>query len=221
MQGLMMERPLLISGLLEHAAAIHGDREIVSYAPEELVHHGCYRTTAERVRQLASALRTLGVGPGDRVATLAYSTHRHLEVFYAVSGIGAVCHTVNPRLHADQVAWILNHAADALVFVDLAFLPQAEAALRGSEGLRHVVVMTNRAHMPGALPEPLSGALCYEELLAQGSGRFDWPDFDENTAAALCYTSGTTGNPKGVLYSHRSQILHAFAVALPDVAGLL
>ena len=220
MQGLMMERPLLISGLLEHAAAVHGDREIVSYAPEEPVHRGCYRTTAERVRQLAGALQTLGVGPGDRVATLACSTHRHLEVFYAVSGIGAVCHTVNPRLHPDQVAWILNHAADALMFVDLAFLPQAEAALRGSERLRHVVVMTDRAHMPGALPEPLSGALCYEELLARGNGQFDWPDFDENTAAALCYTSGTTGNPKGVLYSHRSQILHAFAVALPDVAGL-
>ena len=154
------------------------------------------------------------------MATLACSTHRHLEVCYAVSGIGAVCHTVNPRLHADQVAWILNHAADALMFVDLAFLPQAEAALRGSERLCHVVVMTDRAHMPGAVPEPLSGAVCYEELLARGNGRFDWPDFDENTAAALCYTSGTTGDPKGVLYSHRSQILHAFAVALPDVAGL-
>ena len=131
MRGLMMEKPLLISGLLEHAAAVHGDREIVSYAPEELVHRGCYRTTAERVRQLAGALQTLGVSPGDRVATLACSTHRHLEVCYAVSGIDAVCHTVNPRLHADQVAWILNHAADALMFVDLAFLPQAETALRG------------------------------------------------------------------------------------------
>jgi acyl-CoA synthetase (AMP-forming)/AMP-acid ligase II len=220
MRGLMMERPLLISGLLEHAAAVHGDREVVSYAPEEPVHRGCYRATAERVRQLAGALRTLGVGSGDRVATLACSTHRHLEIFYAASGIGAICHTVNPRLHADQVAWILNHAADALVFVDLAFLPQAEAALRGSERLRHVVVMTDRAHMPAALPGPLSCALCYEELLARGNGRIDWPQFDENAAAALCYTSGTTGDPKGVLYSHRSQILHAFAVALPDVAGL-
>ena len=126
MRGLMMG-PLLISGLLEHAAAVHGDREIVSYTPEEPVYRGCYRALAERVRQLAGALQTLGVGPGDRVATLACSTHRHLEVFYAVSGIGAVCHTVNPRLHADKVAWILNHAADALMFVDLAFLPQAEA----------------------------------------------------------------------------------------------
>ena len=133
MRGLMMEKPLLISGLLEHAAAVHGDREIVSYAPEEPVYRGCYRATAERVRQLAGALRTLGVRPGDRVATLACSTHRHLEVFYAVFGIGAVCHTINPRLHPDQVTWILNHAEDALVFVDLAFLAQAEAALRDSE----------------------------------------------------------------------------------------
>jgi 3-(methylthio)propionyl---CoA ligase len=220
MRGLMMEKPLLISGLLEHAAAVHGDREIISYAPEEPVYRGSYRATAERVRQLTGALRTLGVSPGDRVATLACSTHRHLEVLYAVSGIGAVCHTVNPRL-PDQVAWILNHAEDALVFVDLAFLAQAEAALRGSERPRRVVVMTDRAHMPEALPDALSvPALCYEELLTRGDGRFDWPGFDENTAAALCYTSGTTGNPKGVLYSHRSQILHAFAVALPDVAGL-
>ena len=134
MQGPMMERPLLISGLLEHAAAMHGDREVVSYAPAEPVHRGCYRGTAERVRQLANALRTLGVRPGDRVATLACSTHRHLEVFYAVSGIGAVCHTVNPRLHPEQVAWILNHAGDAVLFVDLAFLSQSEAAIGGPNG---------------------------------------------------------------------------------------
>ena len=220
MQGLMMERPLLISGLLEHAAAVHGDREVVSYPPEEPVHRGCYRATAERVRRLGNALRTLGVGSGDRVATLACSTHRHLEIFYALSGIGAVCHTVNPRLHSDQVAWILNHAEDAVLFVDLAFLSQAQAALGGAERVRQVVLMTDRAHMPDAASGALSvGALCYEELLARELGGLDWPQFDENTAAALCYTSGTTGNPKGVLYSHRSQILHAFAVALPDVVG--
>jgi acyl-CoA synthetase (AMP-forming)/AMP-acid ligase II len=180
------------------ASVDDGDRGVVSYAPEEPVRRGCYRATAERVRQLAGALQTLGVGPSDRVATLASSTHRHLEVFFAISGIGTVCHTINPRPHADQVAWIPNHAADALMFVDLAFLPQAEAALRSSKRLRHVV-MTDRAHMPAAMPEPLGGALCYEELLTREDGRLDWPQFDENTAAALCYTSGTTGD-KGVLY---------------------
>jgi fatty-acyl-CoA synthase len=221
MRGLMMERPLLISGLLEHAAAVHGDREIVSYAPEEPVRRDCYRATAERVRRLANALRALGVGPGDRVATLACSTHRHLEVFYAVSGIGAVCHTVNPRLHPDQLAWVLNHAEDVVLFVDLAFVSQAETVLGWVERVRHVVLMTDRAHMPEAVPDvPSARMLCYEDLLTGKTDGLEWPSFDENTAAALCYTSGTTGNPKGVLYSHRSQILHAFAVALPDVAGL-
>lgn len=220
MQGLMMERPLLIAGLLEHAAAIHADREIVSYAPEEPVYRGCYQTTAGRVRQLSDALQHLGISRGDRIATLALSTHRHLEVFFAVSGIGAICHTVNPRLHSNQVSWILDHAEDALLFVDPVFLQQAEAALRKCRRRCPVVVMTDRASLPRVLPDLFVDVLCYEELLAQGNHRIAWPDLDETTAAALCYTSGTTGNPKGVLYSHRSQILHAFAVALPDVAGL-
>ena len=154
------------------------------------------------------------------MATLAWSTHRHLEVLYAVSGIGAVCHTVNPRLHPQQVAWMLNHAEDAVVFVDLAFLSIAEAALGEIRRAPKVVLMTDRSHMPNsAAGVPLAGALCYEALLAERDDRFVWPTLDEKTAAVLCYTSGTTGNPRGVLYSHRSQILHAFAVALPDVAG--
>ena len=217
MHGLMMERPLLISTLLEHAAAVHGDRAVVSHAPEEPVHRGSYGSAALRARQLAGTLQALDVRPGDRVATLATSTHRHLEVFYAVSGIGAVCHTVNPRLHSDQVAWILNHAESAVMFCDLPFLAQAEAAFGRAGRLRHLVVMTDRAHMPA---EPAVPALCYEEMLTEDARGFTWPQFDENTAAGLCYTSGTTGEPKGVLYSHRSQILHALAVALPDVAGL-
>lgn len=134
MQGLMMERPLLISGLLEHAATVHGDREVVSYAPEEPVQRGCYRATAERVMLLAGALQTLDVGPGDRVATLACSTHRHLEVSYAAAGIGAVCHTVNPRLHPEQVAWILNHAGDVALFVDRAFLSKPRQRSAGPTG---------------------------------------------------------------------------------------
>ena len=217
MHGLMMERPLIVSSLLEHVAAVHSDRAVASYAPEEPVHRSCYGATAERVRRLAAGLQALGVRPGDRVATLATSTHRHLEVFYAAAGIGAVCHTVNPRLHPDQVVWILNHAESTIMLADLAFVDQAQAAFGRADRLRHLVLMADRERMPARLPAP---ALCYEDLLTAGAHGFAWPQFDENTAAGLCYTSGTTGDPKGVLYSHRSQILHAFAVALPDVAGL-
>lgn len=227
MQGLMMDRPLLLSGLLEHAARVHGDREVVSCATDEPVHRGSYQGTAVRARQLAGALRALGVGAGDRVATLAYSTHRHLEIFYAAAGSGAVCHTINPRLQSDQIAWILNHAEDAALFVEPAFLAQATAALASTDRRGPLVLMTDRVRMPAA-DVPLAGRptplLCYEDLLQEAADDFPspapWPEFDENIAAALCYTSGTTGRPKGVLYSHRSQILHAFAVALPDVAGL-
>ena len=197
MQGLMMERPLLISGLLEYAAAVHGDRELVSYPPEEPACRGCYRTAAERARQLANVLQTLGIGPGDRVATLACSTHRHLEVFYAAAGIGAVCHTVNPRLHPEQIAWILNHAGDVALFVDLAFLPQAEAALGGADRVRHVVMMADRAHMPEACRGRLVARLCYEELLATGGDRFDWPHFDENTAGRALLHLGNDRRSQG------------------------
>lgn len=223
MQGLMMDRPLLLSGLLEHAARVHGDRELVSCIIDEPIHRGSYRGLALRARRLAAALKALGVGAGDRVATLAYSTHRHLEVFYAAAGSGAVCHTINPRLHPEQIAWILDHAEDAALFVEPAFLAQAVAALAGSNRREPLVLLTDRARMPAADVAPTGRpVLCYEELLraAADDDTAPWPEFDENTAAALCYTSGTTGRPKGVLYSHRSTILHAFAVALPDVAGL-
>ncbi len=217
----MMETPLSISGLLEHAASVHGDRELVSCSSHGPPHRSSYAELARRVRRLANALRRLGITHGDRVATLAWSTHRHLEVFFASSGIGAVCHTVNPRLPPQQIAWMLDHAEDAAVFVDPEFLPVLETALGNAPRVRHVVIMTDRSHMPPATPDgALADAHCHEDVLEGELDQIDWPRFDESTAAVLCYTSGTTGDPKGVLYSHRSQILHAFAVALPDVAGL-
>ena len=220
MRALMMDTPLLISALLEHVAAVHGDREIVSCSSQGPPHRASYAETARRTRRLANALRRLEVGLGDRIATLAWSTHRHLEVFYAASGIGAICHTVNPRLPPQQIAWMLDHAEDAMVFVEPAFLPVLEAALGHSQFPRRVVVMTDRSHMlPPAPVTSLAGMLCYEDMLGGEIDGIDWPELDEKTAAVLCYTSGTTGNPKGVLYSHRSQLLHAFAVALPDVGG--
>ena len=220
MRALMMDTPLLISGLLEHAAAVHGDRELVSCSSQGPPHRSSYAEIARRVRRLANALRRFGIVPGDRIATLAWSTHRHLEVFYAASGIGAVCHTVNPRLPPRQIAWMLNHAEDTMVFVEPAFLPVLNAALAHAQRLRRVVVMADRSPMlPPSPVTSLAEMPCYEDMLEDEIDQFDWPVLEETTAAVLCYTSGTTGNPKGVLYSHRSQILHAFAVALPDVGG--
>ena len=169
-----------------------------------------------RVRRLAQALRELGVGPGDRVATLAWNTRRHVEIYYAVSGLGAICHTINPRLHATDVAWILNDAEDVLVFADTTFLSLLATALPEARSVRQVVIMSAAAAAPPPAEGPLAAALIYEDLVRGEGERFDWPCFNENTAAVLCYTSGTTGRPKGVLYSHRSQVLHAYAIALPD-----
>ncbi len=222
MLGLMMAQPLLLSGLLEHAASVHADREIVSYPAKGPAYRGCYRETAGRTRRLANALRALGIRAGDRVATLACSTHRHLEIFYAAAGIGAICHTINPRLHADQITFIAAQAEDVLVCADPTFLAETGAVVRGGQ-VRAVVLLDEGTPDPAVmaaaqgLPVPL---LHYEELLASQLDVLRWPELDENTAAGLCYTSGTTGEPRGVLYSHRSQILHAYAVALPDVAGI-
>ncbi|WP_420393679.1 long-chain fatty acid--CoA ligase [Acuticoccus sp.] len=211
MLGTMMHRPLRIADILTFAAECHPDGEIVSVRTEGDVHRTTYRETALRVAQLAHALQGLGVAPGDRVATLAWNGYRHFELYYAISGIGAVCHTINPRLSAEQMTYIVGHAGDTLLFVDTTFVPILEK-LRGElpEALR-IVVMTDRAHMPGTT---LDGALCYEELLEGQDEAFDWPEFDENTAAALCYTSGTTGEPKGALYSHRSMVLHSLIVPI-------
>jgi fatty-acyl-CoA synthase len=216
MQGLMQETPLMISSLLRHADRFHADTEIVSRRCEGDIHRYTYRDAHRRSRRLANALRRLGVRQGDRVATVAWNGYRHFELYYGISGIGAIVHTVNPRLFAEQLAYIFNHAEDEYVFFDLTFTPLVEklAALCGR--VKGFVAMTDRAHMPAA---PIRDLMCYEDLLEAQSEDFDWPTFDENTAAGLCYTSGTTGNPKGVLFSHRSSVLHAWANALPDSAA--
>jgi fatty-acyl-CoA synthase len=214
MNGLMMDRPLLISSLLTHAERQHGEQEIVSRRVEGDVHRTTYRELGQRARRLANALAAQGIGRGDRVATLAWNGYRHMELYYAVSGSGAVLHTLNPRLHPDQVTWIADHAEDQILFFDLSFLPLVEAIASRVSTVRAFVAMTDRAHMPASAAIP--NLLCYEELVEAHSSAFDWPEFDEREASSLCYTSGTTGNPKGALYSHRSTVLHCYAAALPD-----
>jgi 3-(methylthio)propionyl---CoA ligase len=217
MRGLMMDRPLLIGALIQYAAEYHGDTEIVTRTVEGPIHRYTYLEAERRARQLAKALKRLGVGPGDRVATIAWNTHRHFELYFAVSGIGAVCHTINPRLFADQLRYIVNHAEDKILFLDLTFVPIAEKMAGEWPTVRHYVIMTDRAHMPQT---SLPGALCYEELVAGEAADLVWPEFDENTASSLCYTSGTTGNPKGALYTHRSTLLHSFAICSANAVGI-
>ena len=213
MLSLMMNQPLMISSLIRHADKNHGDTEIVSRTVEGPIHRYTYRDAHVRARRLARALARLGVQAGDRVGTLAWNGYRHFELYYAVSGMGAVIHTINPRLFPDQITYIVNHAEDRYCFFDLTFAPLVERLAPECKSVKGWVAMTDRAHMPSvAIPN----LLCYEELLDAENDDFDWPEFDENTAAALCYTSGTTGNPKGVLYGHRSTLLHAYATSLPD-----
>ena len=222
MLGQMMQQPLLISSFISHAERHHAEREVVSRRVEGDIHRSTYRQIAQRSRQAAQALAALGVRPGDRVATLAWNGYRHMELYYGVSGSGAVLHTLNPRLHPDQVVYIADHAEDQVVFFDLTFLPLVQAVAGRTKTVKHWVALTDSAHMPAnlATSDPkLPHLLCYEELLAAQDGRYAWPSFDENTASSLCYTSGTTGNPKGVLYSHRSTVLHAMAGAMPDCLG--
>ncbi len=218
MQGLMMGTQLLISTLIEHAGRHNGDTGIVSRRVEGDIHRTDWRTVQRRSKQLANALVALGVKPGDRVGTIAWNGYRHLELYYAVSGIGAILHTINPRLHPDQVAWIVNHAEDQHLFFDATFVPIVEAIGDRCPTVKSWTLMTDADRMPvGTKGPPLA---CYETLLAESSQEFVWPSFDENTASSLCYTSGTTGNPKGVLYSHRSSVLHAFGAAMPDAMGV-
>jgi fatty-acyl-CoA synthase len=217
MRGLMQGTPLLISSLIDYAAQYHGDTEIVTRTVEGPIHRTNYREIQKRSKQLASGLLSKGVKLGDRVATLAWNSHRHLEIYYAVSGIGAVLHTINPRLFPEQIEYIANHAEDSYVFVDLTFVPLLEALQDKLKSVKGFVVMTDAAHMPQT---KLKNVLCYETFVQGQSTELAWPSFDENTASSLCYTSGTTGNPKGVLYSHRSTVLHSFAACMGDVLGI-
>jgi fatty-acyl-CoA synthase len=213
MHGLMQDHPLLISSLIEHAVASHPDVEIVSRTVEGPVHRCTWRDLHGRAKRAANALAALGVVPGDRVATLAWNGYRHMELYFAVSGMGAVLHTVNPRLFAEQIEYIVGHAQDGVLCFDASFLPLVEALAPKLAGVRAFVLLTDRAHMPASA---IPGLLCYDDLLAAQPDEFAWPELDENAAASLCYTSGTTGRPKGVLYSHRSTVLHAFGACTVD-----
>ena len=218
LMGQMMHMPLLISSLLTHAARHNGDTEIVSKRVEGDMHRTTWAEVELRSRKLAQALDRLGVKAGERVGTLAWNGYRHLEIYYAVSGSQRVCHTINPRLFPQQVAWIATDAQDQVIFVDLNIFPLVEKLAPSLPTLKHVVLMCGRDHMPKE--SALQNLHCYEELLAAEDGNYQWPSFDETAAASICYTSGTTGNPKGAVYSHRSTVLHAFAAALPDAMCL-
>jgi 3-(methylthio)propionyl---CoA ligase len=208
MLGVMSERPLLISAILAHAATYHRDTEIVSRTVEGAIHRYTYAAAERRSKQLARALLRLGIKSGDRVGTLAWNTFRHFELYYGISGIGAICHTINPRLFDDQIVYIVNHAADRLLFIDTTFIPLVERlAPQFPQDCR--IVLLSEAETS------LSVLALHDDLVASEREEFDWPEFDERTASVLCYTSGTTGRPKGVLYSHRSTILHALGASLP------
>ncbi len=216
LDGRMQDWPLLVSRLIDHAATNHGEREVVSLAVEGGVHRSNWREVRGRALRVAQALTGLGVQPGDRVATLAWNTWRHVESWYGISGMGAVAHTINPRLFADQIVYIANHAADRVLFFDLSFIGLVEAIAPRLETIVHYVVLTDAAHLPASSLE----LTAYEDLLAGVDGDYRWPLLDENAPAGLCYTSGTTGNPKGVQYSHRSNVLHAMAAAMTDTYGM-
>ncbi len=211
MDGIMMHRPLRIADILTYAADVHRSGEVVSATVEGGIHRQSYPELAARCRQLGKALLDLGIAPGDRIATLAWNGYRHLELYYAVTGIGAVCHTLNPRLSADQMDYIVNHAGDRVMCLDLTFVPLVEKLAHRFPDSLHYVILCDRAHMPET---SLRNVLCYEDLLAAQDDVFDWPDFSEETASYLCYTSGTTGNPKGALYSHRAIVLHAMMIGI-------
>ncbi len=217
MFGLMQERPLLISSLIEFAAKNHRDVEIVSRTVEGPIHRYNYQDCENRCRQLAKVLEKLGVKSGDRIGTLAWNGYRHIELYFGVSAMGAICHTVNPRLFPEQIVYIVNHAEDNYFFLDLTFVPLVEAIYSKLSSVKSFVILTDKAHMPDTT---LPNVLCYEELMATTDSDYEWPVFDENTASSLCYTSGTTGNPKGVLFSHRSTILHSYCACTPDAIGM-
>lgn len=217
MHGLMMNQPLLISSIAKHAEKFHGEREIVSVTADNPRHRCTVADVVSRSRKLANAFERLGLEQGDRIATIAWNDYRHLELYYGISGAGYVCHTINPRLFPEQLIFIINHAEDRWVFTDVMFVPLLEKLLPQIPGVEGFVVMTDEAHMPET---SLPNAHCYETLVAAESDQYEWPDLDERSASALCYTSGTTGDPKGVLYDHRSTVLHAYVAPAPDIMDL-
>jgi len=213
MKGLMQDWPLLIPHLMDHAEHFNAKAEIVTATVEGGRHCYTYKDCAVRSRKAAQALERLGVKKGDRVGTLAWNTYRHYELYYGISGMGGVCHTLNPRLFPADIAWVANHAEDQVLFFDLTFLPLVKGLEKHLKTVKAFVMLCDKSNMPKSLPKYY---YCYEELLGAEDGNYNWPEMEENDAASLCYTSGTTGHPKGVLYSHRSTVLHAMAVIVAD-----
>ena len=218
MLGLMQDQPLLISNLIDFAERHHADVEIVSRRVEGDIHRYTYKDAAGRARQVANALDAMGLQFSDRVATLAWNGYRHFELYYGVSGSGRVLHTINPRLHPDLIAWIANHAEDQVLCFDMSFLPLVQAVHSKCSTIRHYVALCDADKLPADTGIP--GLISYEAWIGRQANAYQWPVFDENSASSMCYTSGTTGNPKAALYSHRSTTLHAYAAALPDVMSL-